>query len=316
MARVAEAEVPAAPAATGPGAAPHGDAAPEGRSAPGGSDEGQRAPSPAPRGVLLSIAYDGRRFAGFARQPEQRTVAGELLGALRAVDPAVREVRGASRTDAGVHALDQRVAFDPSVDIPPRGWAFGLARHLPEDIAVRRASLVARGFVPRFASVRKRYRYRITFDPLRDPFLEGRTWRVPERLDASLIAAIAEEARPLAGTHDFAAFRSSADERDSTIRTLFTVAPERDPADPRTLWIAVEGDAFLHNMVRILVGTLLDVARGRRPPGAAARALASGRRTDAGITAPPDGLVLDRVWLSDEGESPFPADPDRLEYQQ
>lgn len=217
-------------------------------------------------------------------------------------------MRGASRTDAGVHARDQRVAFDPTVVIPPRGWALGLARHLPEDIAVRRAAIVPAGFVPRFASVRKRYRYRITFDELRDPFLEGRTWRVPARLDAAVLATLAEEARPLVGTHDFAAFRSAADERESTTRTLFVVAPEVDPADPRSLWITVEGDAFLHNMVRILVGTLLDVARGRKPPGAAARALASRDRRDAGITAPPDGLVLDRTWLSNEGEDAWPPD--------
>jgi tRNA pseudouridine38-40 synthase len=262
--------------------------------------------SPARSAVLLSIAYDGRRFAGFARQPNQRTIAGELLGALQSVDPTIREVRGSSRTDAGVHARDQRVAFDPTAAIPPRGWALGLSRHLPEDIAVRRAALVPAGFVPRFASLRKRYRYQITFDPLRDPFLEGRTWRLPERLDDAVLAAIAEEARALIGTHDFAAFRSSADERERTIRTLHAVTAERDPADARTLWITVEGDAFLHNMVRIIVGTLLDVARARKPPGAAARALASRERKDAGITAPPDGLVLDRVWLSDEGTDPFP----------
>jgi tRNA pseudouridine38-40 synthase len=267
------------------------------------ADEG----SAAAAGVLLSVAYDGRRFAGFARQPAQRTIAGELLGAIQSVDPTVREVRGASRTDAGVHARDQRVAFDPTAAIPPRGWALGLARHLPEDIAVRRAALVPPGFVPRFASVRKRYRYRVTFDPLRDPFLEGKTWRVPERLDDALVAAIAEEARPLVGTHDFAAFRSSADEREGTTRTLHVVSPERDPSDPRSLWIVVEGDAFMHHMVRILVGTLLDAVRGRKPAGAAARALASRDRRDGGITAPPDGLFLDRVWLSNEGEQAWPT---------
>ncbi len=259
--------------------------------------------------ILLSVAYDGRRFAGFARQPSQRTIAGELLGALQAVDPTIREVRGASRTDAGVHAWDQRVAFDPSASIPPRGWALGLARHLPEDIAVRRAARVPAGFVPRFQSLRKRYRYRVTFDERRDPFLEGRTWRIPHQLDDALIAALREEARPLTGTHDFAAFRSAADEREVTVRTLHLVAPERDPADPRSLWITVEGDAFLHNMVRILVGTLIDVARGRKAPGAAARALASHDRRDAGITAPPDGLLLHRTWLRDEGEDPWPEGP-------
>ncbi len=257
-------------------------------------------------GILLSIAYDGRRFAGFARQPDQRTIAGELLGALQAVDPAIRDVRGCSRTDTGVHAWDQRVAFDPKMVIPPRGWALGLGRHLPEDIAVRRAAHVAPGFVPRFASIRKRYRYRLVGDPLRDPFLEGRAWRLPEPIDDAALDALCEEAAPLLGTHDFAAFRSSADVRKHSTRTIFSITPERDPSDPRSVWINVEGNAFLHNMVRIVVGTLVDVIRGRRPPGATARALASLDRNDAGITAPPDGLVLDRVWLDNEGEDAWP----------
>jgi tRNA pseudouridine38-40 synthase len=265
--------------------------------------------APPPRGVLLTIAYDGRRFAGFARQPGQRTVAGELLGALKALDPKVREVRGSSRTDAGVHARGQRVAFDPEVVIPPRGWALGLGRHLPEDIAVRRAALVPAGFVPRFESVRKRYSYLVICDELRDPFLVGRAWRIPERLDDAALDALREEARPLLGTHDFTAFRSSADEREVATRTIHALEPERDPKDPRAIWIHVEGDAFMHNMVRIIVGTLIDVARGRRPAGAAARALSSGDRSEGGITAPPDGLVLDRIWLKDEGLEPWPPEP-------
>jgi tRNA pseudouridine38-40 synthase len=263
-------------------------------------------PAPGTSGILLSIAYDGRRFAGFARQPDQRTIAGELLGALQAVDPAIRDIRGCSRTDTGVHARDQRVAFDAKLVIPPRGWALGLGRHLPEDIAVRRAARVPVGFVPRFASVRKRYRYRLVGDPLRDPFLEGRAWRLPEPINDAALAVLREEALPLLGTHDFAAFRSSADVRKNSTRTLFSIAPERDPSDARCVWINVEGDAFLHNMVRIIVGTLVDVIRGRIPPGATARALASLERTDAGITAPPDGLVLDRVWLDNEGEDAWP----------
>src|SRR5689334_9947818 len=104
-------------------------------------------------GVLLSVAYDGGPFAGFAPQPSQRTIAGELLGALRALDPSVREVRGVSRTDAGVHARDQRVAFDTLTSIPPRGWVLGATRHLPREIAIRRAAYVPAGFTPRFQSV-------------------------------------------------------------------------------------------------------------------------------------------------------------------
>lgn len=260
------------------------------------------------RGILLSVAYDGRPFAGFARQRDQRTVAGELLGALRAIDPAIREIRGASRTDAGVHARDQRVAFDTAAPLPPRGWVLATARHLPDEIVIRRAAVVRVGYSPRFESLRKRYRYLILRDLVRDPFLGRRAWRVEGLTDDALARARAEAAAAT-GTHDFAAFRTSADERTSTIRTLYGVELSLDPADPRLVRIDVEGNAFLHNMVRILVGTLMDVARGHLEPGAIARALASRDRRDAGITAPPDGLYLERITLRDDGQEAWPPGP-------
>ena len=261
---------------------------------------------PAP-GILLTVAYDGRPFSGFVPQPGRRTVAGELLDALRDVDPSIREIRGASRTDAGVHALGQRVAFDPERDIPPRGWALATARRLPPEIAIRRAAIVPRGFTPRFESQRKCYRYVILRDKLRDPFLEGRSWRIEGLDDAAISRAAAETINAL-GTHDFAAFRSSADQRVNTNRTIERFTIDVDPADPRVVRIEVEGSAFMHNMVRILVGTLMDVARKRLAPGAISRALTSLRREDLGITAPPDGLYLVSMQLSDEGASPWPDD--------
>ncbi|EYF06722.1 tRNA pseudouridine(38-40) synthase TruA [Chondromyces apiculatus] len=260
------------------------------------------------RGVLLTVAYDGRPFSGFAIQPEQRTVAGELLGAVQAIDPTVREIRGASRTDAGVHARGQRVAFDTTATLPPRGWARVLARHLPDEIAVRRAAFVRTGLVPRFESLGKHYRYLLLRDRTRDPFWSGRAWRLDDPQHFSLDLARAEAAQAV-GTHDFAAFRTSADERTNTVRTLARVDVTEDPSDARFLRVDVEGDAFLHNMVRILVGTLVDVARGRRASGAIARALASRDRRDAGITAPPDGLRLEHIELRDEGTEAWPADP-------
>lgn len=263
---------------------------------------------PERRGILLTLAYDGGPFAGFAPQPGQRTIAGELLGALRAVDPAVRDIRGASRTDAGVHAHGQRVAFDTATDIPPKGWVLAVTRHLPDEIAVRRAAIVAPGFSPRFTNRGKRYRYVILRDPVRDPFLEGRAWRSPSFADAEAVARAQREARAALGTHDFAAFRSSADARTNTVRTVRAINLVQDPRDPRLLVVDLEGDAFLHNMVRILVGTIADVARGRLPEGAVARALASRDRRDAGITAPGEGLYLERVLLVDEGTSAWPPD--------
>jgi len=219
----------------------------------------------------------------------------------------VREIRGASRTDAGVHAHGQRVAFDTALDVPPRGWVLAVTRHLPREIAVRRAAWVSPGFSPRFTSRGKRYRYLIFRDPVRDPFLEGRVWRSASFASAEAVDRARREATLALGTHDFAAFRASADERTNTVRTLRACELSEDPGDPRLLRVDVEGDAFLHNMVRILVGTLADVARGRLAEGAIPRALASRDRRDAGITAPGEGLYLMQVLLDDEGESPWPV---------
>lgn len=263
---------------------------------------------PARTAVLLTLAYDGSPFAGFVVQPGQRTIAGELLGALQALDPSIRQVRGASRTDAGVHAHGQRVAFDPQVVMPMRGWVLATTRHLPKEITVRRAARVPAGFTPRFESQGKHYRYLLLRDMARDPFLEARAWRLEGLRDPEVLARAAAEAALAVGTHDFAAFRSSADMRQGTTRTLQRVSISEDPSDPRLLRVDVEGNAFMHNMVRILVGTIVDVARGRLEPGAITRAIASGQREDAGITAPPDGLYLEHITLSDDGEEAWPPD--------
>lgn len=215
----------------------------------------------------------------------------------------MREVRGASRTDAGVSARAQRVAFDAEREMPTKGWVLGLLPRLPRDVAVRRAARVEAGFVPRFRTIGKRYVYALLIDPLPDPLVDGRAWRLKRPLD---LAAMRREAASCVGTHDFAAFRSSADERASTTRTMRSLSVEPDEVDPRVLCVTVEGDHFLHNMVRILVGTFVDVGRGRLAEGACARAIASGRRDDLGITAPAEGLLLDEVLLDDGGADAYP----------
>lgn len=247
----------------------------------------------AARTILVTVAYDGGSFCGWAAQGREgvRTVEETLHGAVMAIDPRVQALRGASRTDAGVHAEGQLCAFDTTMDVPPRGWVLGLNRHLPDDVAVRAARVVASGFSPRFGARSKRYRYRVLVDDVRDPAWRTRAWRVPD-LD---LGAMEREARAAVGTHDFAAFRASGDERASTERTLTRVHVERDADDTRIVSIVVEGNAFLYNMVRILAGTLVDVARGRLERGAVERALASRNRRDSGTTAPPHGLVLERV---------------------
>jgi tRNA pseudouridine38-40 synthase len=248
--------------------------------------------APKLHGVLLEVSYDGTAFHGWARQKRARTIEETLAGAVLAIDPRAGSLRGTSRTDAGVHAEGQLAAFDAMRDIAARGWALGLNRHLPEDVAVRAARAVPIGFSPRFAARGKRYRYRVLIDAARDPLWRTRAWRVPE-LD---LAAMAHEAEAARGTHDFAGLRAAGDQRATTVRTLTRVELETEK-DPRVVAVVVEGDAFLHHMVRILVGTMVDVGRGRLAAGAIQRAIAARDRRAAGTTAPAHGLVLEHVHV-------------------
>ena len=229
-----------------------------------------------------------------AQQQHLRTVAGELERAIRIVNPVASNLRFVSRTDARVHAFQQVVVFDSTREIAPRGWALGLSRLLSDDLVVASASSVRVGFDPRDHVLSKTYQYRILQSQIRDPFLERRTWRIVERLNHALME---EEALALVGTHDFAAFRCGNDKRGNTERTLVRVSIEVDPYDHRLFSWVIEGDRFLMHMVRIIVGTLVDVGRGRLAPGAFRRALTSCKRRDLGMTAPASGLYLRQIQL-------------------
>jgi tRNA pseudouridine38-40 synthase len=166
-----------------------------------------------------------------------------------------------------------------------------------------RATRVADGWDPRHHALGKVYRYVVFESAIRDPLLANRAWRVGERLNHRVIAA---EAQSLIGEHDFRAFRGALDERENTVRHIFRAEVRIARSDARCLEIEIEGDRFLYRMMRIIAGTLVDVGRGRIVQGAIARALESGSRSDLGITAPPDGLFLDRVMLDDYGHDPWP----------
>jgi tRNA pseudouridine38-40 synthase len=243
-------------------------------------------------GVLVQVAYEGTSFSGWATQRDARTVEDTLRGAILELDPRAEGPRGTSRTDAGVHAEGQLAAFDANVTMPPRGWVLTLNQHLPDDVAVRSAQLVPAGFSPRFASKKKRYRYDLLLDKVRDPLLCKRTWRIGYDMD---MARIEREATAIVGTHDFAAFRSAGDERNETVRTIHSV--EISQLDRRRWSVTIEGNAFLYNMVRILVGTLVDVGRGHLEEGTIARAIAGKDRALAGQTAPAHGLTLASIDL-------------------
>jgi tRNA pseudouridine38-40 synthase len=263
-------------------------------------------------GVRLRVAYDGSELAGWQRQPGLRTVQGELEAAASALLGVPIEVRGVSRTDAGVHAEDQIVAFDSPRELPPQGWVRGLNGKLADDIAVRIAEPCEVGYRPRFDAVAKTYRYVLHLGAVRDPrwrrFVwhlgprRARPWRgaPPSRPEDWLdLDAMEQAAGCLVGEHDFRAFRAAGDERESSVRTLTHVRLERGHAGREDLVaIEVRGTAFLQHMVRILVGTLVDVGRERMTPDDVAALLGEhGRRERAGETAPPSGLTLARVEL-------------------
>lgn len=250
-------------------------------------------------GVLLRLAYEGTEFSGWAIQqkPVVRTVEGVLRGAIIAIDREASEPRGASRTDAGVHADGQLVAFDSTKLVDPRGWVMGINRHLPDDVAVQYAVPVAVDYSPRRASIWKRYRYTILQSRVRSPTWRAFAWRVGHSLD---LDRMRREASLFVGSHDFRAFRSRYDSRDETRRTLYEV--DVKPRDGGRLEVHVRGSAFMHNMVRIIVGTLVDVARGALEEGAATRALDSGSRDHAGMTAPAHGLCLEHIELGSNPE--------------
>jgi tRNA pseudouridine38-40 synthase len=250
-------------------------------------------------GVLLRVAYDGSAFSGWAAQEGARTIEDTLRTAIAAVDANASPPRGASRTDAGVHAKGQAAAFDAALPIEPRGWVLALNSNLPDDVAIRAARIVPIGYNPRFESKGKRYRYRLLLDQVRDPLHAAHAWRVGFSLE---LARMHDAARRLVGTHDFAAFRTSRDERTNTERTLRSVDLVTEDGDPRLLSVVVDGSAFLHNMIRILVGTLVDVGRGRLEPDCIDRAFASHDRAILGSTAPAHGLILEEVLLDPPAE--------------
>jgi tRNA pseudouridine38-40 synthase len=243
-------------------------------------------------GVLLTVGYDGTAFSGWAIQRDARTVEEALRGAIIALDPNAAGPRGCSRTDAGVHAEGQLAAFDATIPLPARGWVLQLNQNLPDDVTVRAARSITPRYNPRFTSKKKRYRYLLVLDKVRDPLLRDRAWRVGYEMD---MARLEREAQSILGTHDFAAFRSARDVREITVRTMTDVRVTHLNSDARLWTIEIEGTSFLYNMVRILVGTLVDVARGNLPEGAVTRALEARDRGVAGQTAPAHGLTLEHI---------------------
>lgn len=240
------------------------------------------------RHIRLVVEYDGTALCGWQRQANGPTVQGHLEAALAQLLAHPVAVAGASRTDAGVHARGQVASFRTERAIPLHGIRRGLNSLLPPAIAIADAAEVPEDFHPRFSATGKHYRYLVLTRSERAPRWRDRAWHRPGALD---LAAMRQAAAALLGEHDFAAFRAAGCTARRTIRRIedIAVAPA---ADPELVGFDVRGNAFLRNMVRIVVGTLVEVGAGRRPAEQVAEILASRDRTRAGITAPPQGLEL------------------------
>lgn len=243
--------------------------------------------------LLLTVRYDGTRFHGWQVQPNGLTVQQVLQDAVERITGIRSPLTGCSRTDAGVHAL----RFYCTTDLPkqsPREFCKALNAVLPHDVAVLSAQEVGEAFHPRYSARGKRYVYRIWNGAARDPFQQPYALHVRSPLNE---AAMNETAALFMGTHDFSAFCSAGGAVEDKVRTI-TRAEVTRQGDLVTY--IVEGNGFLYNMVRIMVGTLLDVQNGRLTNDDVRRALESGDRGAAGVTAPPQGLFLDDVWYGEE----------------
>lgn len=254
--------------------------------------------------LAMKVAYRGAAFAGFARQPDQLTVQGELERALQMLLRRPVETTCAGRTDAGVHARGQVVSFDVDEDelreLDERDAGSGRVRFASlrrslnaithEDIAVREAWQATEGFSARFDATAREYRYFLATDEVPPVFMRDFSWHVgPVDVDA-----MHRSSRCLIGEQDFKSFcRASSAIDKPTCRNLMEVSFDRqDVAGENMLVVRVVGSSFLHSMVRTIVGTLVDVGRGRRPESWVADALAACDRTAAGECAPAQGLVF------------------------
>jgi tRNA pseudouridine38-40 synthase len=245
--------------------------------------------APSRRNLRLLIEYDGTDFAGWQRQDGQRTVQGCLEQAVTTMTREAVVVRGAGRTDAGVHAAGQVANFTTAAKIPTGGFLRGLNAELPPDIAVLDVADVPATFDARHAARGKLYRYQIWNHLVRSPAHRRTSWHCRAPLD---LHAMRDAATVFIGEHDFRAFRAADCERKTTVRLLRQLDVRRTGA---LITCDVEGTAFLKNMVRILIGTLVAVGRGKLTRADLLRIQAAGDRTAAGTTAPAAGLTLIRV---------------------
>lgn len=250
------------------------------------------------RRIALGIQYDGSRYAGWQSQPQGNTVQDYLERALKTfigseLQDTVVRVSVAGRTDTGVHALGQVVHFDIAIDRPEWSWVRGLNTYLPKDISVHWAKEVPTDFDARFSAQERAYAYHVIGAPYPLPLLDGKVGYLMVPPDKSLdVEAMESAAKYLIGEHDFSSFRSSECQSKTPIKILYQLDVVQDSSG---VYFLIRGNAFLHHMVRNIVGTLLMVGLGKKTPDWVKQILEHRNRQLAAPTFSPDGLYLVRV---------------------
>jgi tRNA pseudouridine38-40 synthase len=241
------------------------------------------------RNIKLTVSYDGLNYSGWQNQPGKRTIQGELQRALGELTGEYIKVSGASRTDAGVSALGQVANIIIDSPIPTANFPKALNDRLTRDIVITEAVEVGAEFDASSSAKSKLYRYTIFTGKNRNVLKTRNCWHRPGKLD---IAAMGAAAQPLIGTFDFKSFAAAADKRENSVRTISRCEVTQEE---KWVYIEIEADRFLYNMVRNIVGTLVEIGRARWRPGKMKEILEARDRTAAGPTAPAEGLCL--MWI-------------------
>lgn len=241
------------------------------------------------RTILLQIEYDGTEYAGWQVQPNGVSVQEVVEKALAQLLGSSVRIHSSGRTDAGVHARCMMAHFHTDTDLPLKAFREGVNRFLPQDVVIRSAQEKPQDFHARFSAKGKWYRYTILLDEIRSPLYARTAWQLRGALNLELMCQAAER---LVGEHDFQAFRSSSCAAKTTVRKISSIEIN---ADGGFVYIDVRGSGFLKNMVRMLVGTLVEIGQGRRPVGDIDKLLAAEPGFVAGVTAPAHGLCLEEV---------------------
>lgn len=249
------------------------------------------------RRILLRVAYDGTNYHGWQVQPNAKTIEGELNRILTQLTGEEIQVTGASRTDAGVHALGNVAVFDTLSRIPAEKFSYALNQRLPEDIVVQSSVQVDDDFHPRHCDCRKTYEYDILNRTFPLPAYRNTAYFLYGDLD---LDAMRKACQAFLGEHDFASFCAAGAQVQTTVRTIYSLEVLEQPLagtgrgdiPERLLTIRVRGNGFLYNMVRIIAGTLVEVGRGHIRPKEIEGIIAACDRAKAGPTAPARGLRL------------------------